>query len=331
MKKIAINGFGRIGRAALKVALSQPKKYQVVAVNDLASLENLAYLLRYDSAYGPYDKKVEVDKDKLIVGGRKINFYSIMEPEKLPWKKLKVDVVLECTGVFTKKEDASKHLIAGAKQVIISAPTKSEGVMTVVKGVNHNEAKGQKIIANASCTTNCTGPVIAVLHSVFGVEKALLTTVHATTATEHTVDSPDHKDLRRGRSALNNIIPTTTGAAIATTITLPSLKDKFDGVSVRVPIITGSLIDVVALLKKNTTAEEINRAFRKYSKLPRFKNILQVSDAPLVSSDIIGSTASAIVDLEFTRVVDGNLVKILAWYDNEWGYANRLVEMVSEI
>jgi len=331
MKKVAINGFGRIGRAVFKVMMSDPKKYQVVAINDLADLDNLVYLLKYDSAQGRYDKKVEIKGGKLSVNGKLIPFYSIAEPQKLPWKKHKVDVVLECTGVFTKKEDAAKHLKAGAKNVIISAPTKSDGIATVVRGVNTEAAKKQGIVANASCTTNCTGPVMAVLESAFGIEKALLTTVHAVTASQRTVDLPVAKDWRRGRSVLNNIIPTTTGAAIATALTLPSLKDKFDGVSIRVPMITGSLIDVVALLKKNTTVEEVNKVFEQYSKKSHFKGILEVTHEELVSSDIIGTTASAIVDLKFTKVVDGNLVKILAWYDNEWGYANRLAEMALEV
>lgn len=332
MKKVAINGFGRIGRASLKIILDKHKNFEVVAINDLGDLNNLAYLLRFDTAQGRYNKKVSVSGSNLIVGTKKIPFFSEKEPEKLPWKKLKVDVVLECTGVFTKKEDASKHIQAGAKQVIISAPSKSEGVITVVRGVNEKLAKGQKVIANASCTTNCTAPVMSVLDQAFGVEKALLTTIHAVTASQRTVDLPVAKDWREGRSVIGNMIPTSTGAAKATALTLPQLSEKFDGVSVRVPVVCGSLIDVVALLKKNVTVEQVNEAFKKFAKKPQFKNLLEVSEHDeLVSSDIVNTTASAIVDLAFTRVVDGNLVKIMAWYDNEWGYSNRLVEMIAYI
>jgi len=322
-KRVAINGFGRIGRAVAKVLLSKGSKYQIVAINDLGNWDNLAYLMKYDSAYGRYDKPVEMVGKNLKIGNKLIPVLSDPNPAKLPWKRLKVDVVLECTGAFTKKEEAGKHLKAGAKSVIISAPSNSDGIVTVVKGVNEKMAKNAGVVANASCTTNCTGPVMAVLESVFGVEKALLTTIHAVTASQRTVDLPTEDDYRRGRSALNNLIPTTTGAAIATTLTLPSLKDKFDGISIRVPI--------TALLRKNTSVKEINNAFIKYSKMPRFRGILEVTEDELVSSDIIGTAASAIVDLKFTKVVDGNLVKILAWYDNEWGYSNRLAEMVDEV
>jgi len=330
-KRVAINGFGRIGRAALKVILAKHKDLEVVAINDLADLDNLVYLMKYDTAHGRYDKKVDFDKSNLLVGGKKIPFMQIKEPEKLPWKKLKVDVVIECTGVFTKKEEASRHLKGGAKHVLISAPSKSDGIATVVKGVNHHLAKGEKVVANASCTTNCTGPVMAVLESAFGVEKAMLTTIHSTTASQRAVDLPYSKDWRRGRSILGNMIPTTTGAAIATAITLPSLENKFDGISVRVPTIDGSLVDIVALLKKDTTEEELRETFKKYAKKALFKGVLVASEEALVSSDIIGMEASAIVDLSFIKVVDGNMVKILAWYDNEWGYTNRLVEMIKEI
>jgi glyceraldehyde 3-phosphate dehydrogenase len=246
----------------------------------------------------------------------------------LPWKKLGVDAVLECTGVFTKKEDAEKHLEAGAKAVIISAPSKSEGVTTVVRSVNEEKAVGQKIVANASCTTNCCAPVMAVLAKKFGVEKALLSTVHAMTASQRIVDSPNTKDWREGRAASANIIPSSTGAAIATALVLPELKNKFDGVSFRVPVVCGSVVDIVALLKKNVTPQSVNDAFKKASQEKRFSGVLETTEEDLVSSDILGTTASAIVDLRYTRVVGGNLVKIVVWYDNEWAYANRLVEMV---
>ncbi len=330
MIKIAINGFGRVGRAAFKIALAK-KNCQIVAINDLGDINNLAYLLKYDSVYRRYDRSVSVSGNNLVVAGKKFPVYAIAEPEKLPWKKHKVDVVLECTGVFTKKEDASKHLKAGAKNVIISAPTKSEGVATIVRGVNDKNAKKEKLMANASCTTNCVAPIMAVLESAFGIEKALLTTVHAVTASQRAVDLPYAKNWREGRAAGINIIPSTTGAAIATALTLPSLKDKFDGVALRVPVICGSISDIVVLLKKNVTVEQVNGAFKRAAKSPIYKGILVASDEELVSSDILGTSASAIVDLKFTRVVGGNLVKVLAWYDNEWGYSNRLVEMAERI
>ncbi|KKR07874.1 MAG: Glyceraldehyde-3-phosphate dehydrogenase, type I [Parcubacteria group bacterium GW2011_GWC2_39_14] len=330
MLNVAINGFGRIGRSALKLIL-QNKKLRLVAINDLGDINNLAYLLKFDSVQGRYEKQVKIVGDNLVVGITKIPVSKEMDPAKLPWKKIKVDVVLECTGVFTKKEDAEKHLKAGAKKVIISAMSKSEGVVTVVRGVNDSKAKNQKIVANASCTTNCVAPLMAVLDENFGVEKSLLTTVHATTASQRTVDLTSAKDWREGRAVSGNIIPSTTGAAIATALTLPQLKDKFDGISLRVPILCGSISDIVLITEKKTTVEEVNKAFIKAAKSPRFKGIIEVSEDELVSSDILGTTASAIVDLQFTRVIGGNLVKVLAWYDNEWGYANRLVEMISKI
>jgi len=328
MMKIAINGFGRVGRAAFRIILEK-KDMQVVAINDLGDVKNLAYLLKYDSVYRRFDQKVEVGDGKLGVGEKKFSFYSIAEAEKLPWGKLGVDVVLECTGAMTKKEAAELHLKAGAKKVLISAPTKSEDVVTAVRGVNEEKIKGQKIVANASCTTNCVAPVMAVLDEAFGVEKSLLTTVHAMTASQRTVDSVNPKDWREGRAASANMIPSTTGAAIATTLTLPQLAGKFDGIAVRVPVLCGSLADVVAVLKKDVTVEMVNNAFLKAAKDKRFKGVLETTNDELVSSDILGTTASAIVDLPFTKVVAGNLVKVLAWYDNEWAYAQRLVEMAN--
>jgi glyceraldehyde 3-phosphate dehydrogenase len=330
MKKIAINGFGRIGRASLKIALTK-KNLKICAINDLGDLENLAYLLRYDSAQKKFDKSVRVSGSNLIVGKTKIPFYSIANPAKLPWKKLGIEVVLECTGVFKKEADVRKHIQAGAKQVILSAPVKGKGVATVVRGANEKDAQGKKLVANASCTTNCTAPIMSVLESAFGVEKALLTTVHAVTASQRTVDLASKKDWRRGRSVIGNIIPTTTGAAVATALTIPSLENKFDGISIRVPIVCGSLVDIVALLKKDVTENQINAAFKKFAKRPMYKGVLDVTEEELVSTDILGTTASAIVDLKFTKVVGGNLVKILAWYDNEWAYSNRLIEMVEKL
>lgn len=330
MINVAINGFGRIGRSALKIILKN-KGMRIVAINDLGDINNLAYLLKFDTVHGRYEKSVKVVGQTLVVGPNKIPVYKETEPEKLPWKKLKVNVVLECTGVFTKKEDAERHLKAGAQKVIISAPSKSEGVTTVVRGVNDKLAKNKKLIANASCTTNCVAPLMAVLSENFGVEKALLTTVHATTASQRTVDLTNAKDWREGRAANGNIIPSTTGAAIATALTLPQLKNKFDGISLRVPVLCGSISDVVLVTKKNTTVEEVNKAFIKAAKSPRFKGIIEASEEELVSSDIVGTTASTIVDLQYTRVIGGNLVKVLAWYDNEWAYATRLVEMITRV
>ena len=330
MVKIAINGFGRIGRCAFKIALTK-KNAQVVAINDLTDTRTLAYLLRYDSAYGRYGHKVGYDAKNIIIDGKKYPVFAEKDPTRLPWKKIGVDVVLECTGVFDKKSDLELHLKAGAKKVVLSAPAKDE-VQTLVFGTELTKktlGKNDKIVSNASCTTNCISPVMQILHSVYGVEKAIMTTVHAYTASQKLVDGPDVKDLRRGRAGAANMAPSTTGAAKATTLTIPELKDKFDGISIRVPVICGSLSDITAILKKNTTVEEINKTFVKFSLHPMYKNILGVTgpDDELASTDIIGTTQSAIVDLKFTRVVGGNLVKILAWYDNEWGYSNRLVEM----
>jgi len=327
--KIAINGFGRIGRAALKIAMDT-KGAQIVAINDLTDTRTLAYLLRYDTVYGRYNRKVSYDDKNLIVDGKKIPVFAEKDPSKLPWKKLGVDVVLECTGFFTKKAELEMHLKAGAKKVVLSAPAKDE-VMTLVFGTKFTQAnlKKEKIISNASCTTNNTASTMQVLEDNFGIEKAILNTIHAYTATQKLVDGPDSKEVRRGRAAAANIVPSTTGAAQATTLVIPELKGNFDGISLRVPVACGSISDITAILKKNTTVEEINAAFVKASKSPFYKKVLAVTgeDDELVSSDIIGTTYSAIIDLKYTRVVGGNLVKVLAWYDNEWGYTNRLVEI----
>jgi glyceraldehyde 3-phosphate dehydrogenase len=330
VRRIAINGFGRIGRAAFKIALEK-KNVQIVAINDLTDTRTLAYLLKHDSVYGNYQRKVSYDSKHLIVNGKKFLVLAEKDPTKLPWKRLDVDVVLECTGVFEKHEDLKLHLKAGAKKVVLSAPAKGAETTTLVFGTEATADKiGQDVIvSNASCTTNCISPVIQVLESKFGIEKALMTTVHAYTATQKLVDSPDAKDVRRGRAGAFNMVPSTTGAAKATTEVIPSLKNKFDGISIRVPVICGSLSDITVVLKKDVTVEQVNRAFITASKHYLYKNILTVSgdDEELVSSDIIGTSYSAIVDLPFTRVAGGNLVKVLAWYDNEWGYSNRLVEM----
>lgn len=327
MIRVAINGFGRIGRNTFKAALEKNAKFKIVALNDLTTPENLAYLLTYDTVYGRYEKKVRATKNAVIVDGVKYPVYSEKDPEKLPWKELNVDVVIESTGFFTKSEGAEKHLKAGAKRVVISAPGKSDDIQTFVRSVNDKKLGKQKIISNASCTTNCVAPPVAVLDNVFGVEKALMTTIHGYTSSQLLQDGP-HKDLRRGRAAAENMIPTTTGAAIATTKTMPHLEGKFDGLAIRVPLPNGSLSDITAVLKKNVTVEKVNEAFFKAEKNPIYKGVLTVAKDPIVSSDIIKNSAASIVDPEFTRVVGGNLVKILAWYDNEWGYSCRLVEMV---
>jgi len=328
MIKVAINGFGRIGRHTFKVALKNPE-LEVVAVNDLTDPRTLAHLLKYDTAYPEFAGEVSFDEENLIINGKKIRVFAEKEPENLPWGDLGIDVVVESTGVFKSKEEAGRHLKAGAKRVIISAPAKGEEVSTYLRGVNDEQYEDQEIIDNASCTTNCAAPVIRVLNDIFGVEKAFLTTVHSYTADQRLQDAP-HKDLRRARAAAQNMVPTSTGAAIATTKAIPELEGKFDGISIRVPTLSVSLTDFVAVLKKDATVEEINKAFPEASQ-GYLKDILAVTNEPLVSSDYIGNSHSAIVDLEFTNVVGGNLVKVLAWYDNEWGYANRLVEMVEQV
>lgn len=330
--RIAINGFGRIGRTTFKAALEHSSEVEVVGLNDLGSAENMAYLLKYDTNYGQFSREIGFGKDWISVDGKKYTLYAEKNPSLLPWKKLKVDVVLECTGRFTNKQDASMHLTAGAQQVIISAPAKTGGpIGTYVLGVNAHTSKGwtpkpgTEVISNASCTTNCISPIMAVLDSAFGIKKAFMTTIHSYTADQSLVDGP-HKDFRRGRSAALNIVPTSTGAAIATTETIPSLKGKFDGIAIRVPSSTGSLSDITAVVKKKVTVEQVNAAFRKAAKNPIYKGILAVSEEEIVSRDIVGRPESAIVDLPLTMVVDGDLVKVFAWYDNEWGYSLRLIE-----
>jgi glyceraldehyde 3-phosphate dehydrogenase len=333
MLKVAINGFGRIGRQVYKAAIDRKAKLNIIAVNDLTDTATLAYLLKYDSVYGRWhNHKVSHTKDALIVDGKKILVFAEKDPLKLPWKKLEIDVVVESTGFFTEKEGASLHLKAGAKKVVISAPTKSEDIGTYVIGANEKKLKkSEKIVSNASCTTNCTSPVMSVLLNKFGIKKAMLTTVHAYTATQKLVDSPDAKDPRRGRAAAANMVPSTTGAANAVIQTLPKLKNIFDGLSIRVPVITGSITDVTAILKKKVTVEQVNNAFIEASKNPLYKGIIGVTTDPIVSTDIIGTSYSAVVDLGLTKVVGGDLVKVMAWYDNEWGYSCRLVEMVERV
>ncbi len=332
--RIAINGFGRIGRTTFKAGFDK-KGVEFVAVNDLTDAETLAHLLKYDSVFRTWNKKVSTKGNTLLIDGKPIIVTAEKDPSLLPWKDLKVDVVLECTGRFTNKDDAGKHLIAGAKKVIVSAPVKGGEVPTYVLGVNDMHYTGEPLVNNASCTTNCIGPVAAVLTETFGVQKALMTTIHAITAEQNLVDAPPpgqkKGDLRRARNAYQSMIPTTTGAAIATAEVIPALKGVFDGLAVRVPVMDVSLTDFVFLLKKRTTVEAVNDAFIKASKEPRFKGILGVSDKPLVSTDYIGSTYSSVVDLALTKVIDGDFVKVIAWYDNEWGYSNRLIELALRV
>lgn len=330
MISITINGFGRIGRQAFRAAFDR-KKLKIVGINDLTDTRTLAHLLRYDTAYGTWQRKIDFDEKHLIVDGKKIPVFSEKDPSLLPWKKLKVDVVLECTGRFTSQEGAELHLKAGAKKVIISAPAKGGVVPTYVMAVNSDEIAKEhsKVINNASCTTNCISPIMAVLEEEFGIDKAMMTTVHGYTADQNLQDGP-HKDLRRARAAAENIVPTTTGAAVATTEAIPALHSKFDGLAIRVPVPTVSLSDITALIMKDVTIEEVNNVLSKASRSARFKGILGVTDEQLVSSDFIGNTHSCVVDLTLTNVVGGNMIKVVAWYDNESGYAHRLVEMAEQ-
>ena len=320
MKKIAINGFGRIGRASLKVIIETPG-LEVVAINDLMNIDNAAYLLTYDSVYGKYENEVNIQNNYLHTGNKKILFLSEKDPAKLPWKKLDIDVVIESTGLFTNREDAEKHIHAGAKNVVISAPTKSVDTPTIIHGVNTADGK-TSIFSCASCTTNNIAPVIEILDRRIGIKKAILNTVHAYTASQSLVDAPSKKRIRMGRAAAINLVPATTGAAKATIKALPKFEGKFDGIAVRTPVTVGSISDITFVASRNTSAEEINNILTEESKSSRYKLILSVSNEPLVSSDIIKSSFAAIVDLEMTRVVDGDLVKVLAWYDNEWGFTN---------
>src|SRR3989338_4485942 len=340
--KIAINGFGRIGRQAFKIALTKPE-LQVVAVNDLTEPAVLSNLLKYDSVYGVYDKAVGFDTKKeranpvsytvgnLLVDGQRIPIFAEKDPSALPWKDLGVEVVLESTGRFTSTELANAHIRAGAKKVIISAPAKDDGITpTFIIGVNDKNYKNQAVISSASCTTNCITPVAAVLQSKFGIKKMMMSTIHSYTAEQNLVDGPPpggkSNDLRRARAAAVNIIPTSTGATIAATEVIPELKGLFAGAAYRVPTPAGSLSDFTAILNKKTMVEEINNAFKEFAKNPMWQNVLEVTTDPIVSSDIVGNPHSAIVDLSLTQVVDGGLVKVVAWYDNEFGYANRFVE-----
>lgn len=339
--KVAINGCGRIGRAFLKVAIDR-KDMEIVAVNDLASLENIAYLLKYDSAYGKSGLEVSFKDGKdskeltLIIDGKKIVYLNEPDPTKLPWKKLNVDVVVESTGFFASYEKSKAHLDAGAKKVVISAPVKdlpTGGILgaTVLMGINEKNLKNCDISSNASCTTNAASPLIAILCEKIGIEKAVLNTVHGYTVSQALVDSPSKRGFREGRAAAQNIVPSSTGAAVAVTLVVPELKNNFDGIAMRVPVITGSIVDITFIAKRNTTKEEVNDILKKAAKEARWKNIFITTEEEIVSTDIEGNKYPSIADLSLTRVIGGNLVKVLAWYDNEMGYSYVLADHVAEI
>ena len=331
--KVGINGFGRIGRTFFRLA-HERDDIEVVAVNDLGSLESLAYLLKYDTVYRQSPFTVEVKDGKLIVAGKEVTFIQEREPSKIPWGKLGVDVVVESTGIFTSYDKAAAHIAGGAKRVVITGPVKDDPTATanagatVLMGVNEEAFAGVKVTSNASCTTNATSPLVAILHEAIGIEKALLNTTHAYTASQALQDAPSKKDLREGRAAAQNIVPASTGAAIAVTQAYPALKGKFDGISIRVPVPVGSIVDVTFIASRNTTAEEVNDILRAAAKSPAWSRLFGVTEEPLVSSDIIGLPFASMADLALTRVVDGNLVKVLAWYDNEASYTHTLLDHV---
>jgi len=329
--KVAINGFGRIGRNAFKVAFER-KDLDIVAINDLTDTKMLAHLLKYDSNYGNYPHDVSFDEKNIIVDGTSIPVFAERSPKDLPWGDLDVDVVIESTGFFVKSEDAKQHIEAGAKRVVISAPAKDDGAETIVIGANEDalESSDKVVFSNASCTTNSMAAVMDIIEREFGIEKAMMTTIHSYTADQKLQDAP-HSDFRRARAAATNIIPTTSGAAIAVAKTVPSLKGKFDGMAIRVPTSVVSISDITMLLKKDTTIEELNDAMRKACAEPYYQGIVACTDEELVSSDFIGNSHSGIVDLPTTNVVGGNMAKIAVWYDNEWGFSNRLIELVADI
>ena len=328
MINVAINGFGRIGRLVLRAGIKD-KSINWVCVNDVTDAATLAHLFKYDSVHGKYEGTVEYTEDSLIIDGKKIKVLSVLDPQKLPWKDLNIDVVVESTGRFTDREGAQQHLNAGARKVLISAPAKNPDI-TIVMGVNEKAYdKGKHhIVSNASCTTNCLAPVVKILHDNFKIKRGFMTTIHAYTADQKLVDSP-HKDLRRARQAALSIIPTTTGAAKAVAEVIPELKGKLDGLAFRVPVATGSVTDFVCELEKSTTKEEINKLFKESVK--KLKGVLQYTEEPLVSVDIITDPNSSIFDSELTNVIDGNFVKVIAWYDNEWGFSMRMIDVIKLI
>lgn len=331
MAKLAINGFGRIGRNAFKIAFAR-KDLEIVAINDLTDTKTLAHLLKYDSNYGEYNLDVSYDDDEIIVDGKHIKVLAEKEPANLPWAEYGVDVVIEATGLFVDPAKARAHIDpAGAKKVIISAPAKGDGAETIVLGVNDEKiGTASDVVSNASCTTNSIAPVMGVLETHFGIEKAMMTTVHSYTASQRLQDAPA-KDLREARAAAENIVPTTTGASIAAAKALPAIEGKFGGLSVRVPTPVVSMSDFVVLLRRDVTVEEVNEVFKKAAKDPFYQGILDVTEEELVSSDFKGNAHSCIVDLPLTAVVAGNMLKVVAWYDNEWGYSNRLIELTADV
>jgi glyceraldehyde 3-phosphate dehydrogenase len=327
--RIAINGFGRIGRAALRLIVETPG-LELVAVNDLMNLENAVYLLQYDSIYGKYEHQVSGHDSRLNVDGRTVQFFSESDPTLLPWKALQIDLVIESTGRFTKHEDAEKHLFAGSGQVLISGPTKSKGTPTVVYGVNTNEGNAP-VFSCGSCTTNNIGTLFEILGRRLGIKKAIVNTVHAFTASQGLVDSPSKSELRMGRSSAINLVPASTGAAIAITKVLPAYEGKFDGIAIRTPVPTGSISDLTFLAERRTTPEEINQIFWDEATSSRYKEVVAITHDPLVSQDIVKSPFAAIVDASMTRVVDGDLVKVMAWYDNEWGFTSQMIREILAI
>ena len=336
MAKIAINGLGRIGRAFLKLALARPE-IEVVAVNDIGDIDNIAYLLRHDSVYGKSEFKIEAknqssgsgDKPFLSINGHKLIFLSERDPAKLPWRELGIDIAVESTGIFESYEKSRAHIDAGARRVIITAPSKDEnGGKTILMGVNDSELGTCEISSNGSCTTNAGSPVLAILHKALGVDKAILNTIHAYTATQKIVDGPDARDFRRGRAGAVNLVPSTTGAAVSVTKAITELDGKFDGIAVRAPVVAGAIADITFISSRETTAEEVNEILERAATDEKWKGIFTVTKEPLVSSDIVGDTHASIADLSLTKVVGNNLVKVMAWYDNEIGYANTLVEHV---
>ncbi len=327
--KVAINGFGRIGRLVFKAALNN-EKLDIVAINDLTDAKTLAHLLKYDSVHGKFPVPVSSEDDYLVVNGKKIKIYAEKDPENLPWKELGVELVIESTGVFRKREQVAKHLKAGAKKVVLTVPAKDKVDATVVLGVNEEDIKPEyEIFSNASCTTNCLAPIAKVLHKEFGIKKGLMLTVHSYTNDQRVLDLP-HKDLRRARAAGLSIIPTTTGAAKAIGLVIPELDGKLDGYAMRVPTPDGSVVDLTCELEKNVTVEEVSAAMKKYAE-GEMKGILEYCEDPVVSTDIIGNPHSSIFDSLLTQVKDGNLVKVVSWYDNEWGYSNRVVNLAEKL
>ncbi len=330
--KVAVNGVGRIGRSFIRSAIKR-NEVEIVAVNDLGDIHNIAYLLKYDSVYGESSFSVEVSQDEkaIVIDGTSVAFYSQKDPRDLPWGEHEIDVVVEATGAFTKYESAKAHIEAGAKKVVISAPAKSDPLddtqATVLMGLNEDKLENCQISSNGSCTTNSGAPLVQILHDKIGIKKAMLNTIHSYTASQGVVDGP-HKDFRRGRAAAENIVPTTTGAAVATTKVVTDLEDKFDGIAIRVPTKAGSIADITFVAGRETTVEEVNSALKEASTEDRWKKVFAVTEEPIVSTDIIGKNYGAIADLSMTKVVDGDLVKVLSWYDNEAGYTHTLVEHV---